>query len=201
MIKLLGLIIINYPIKCSKRFFFNLRFSYLRLIDECVTRIVFPKTGCDPDFDTYSMDSESNGDSGLVLNDHIPSIRSGSFYDLSQTTGSTVNNITATENEIQINLMKGRVEHLEQTREKLTKALENVLSKVDTETANNLKRQYSDIFGESMSTVGSSSNIPPPPPPPSFMGNMPPPPPPLPSTLMPPPPPPGNILKIIKENS
>jgi len=147
------------------------------------------------------MDSESIGDSGFGLNDNTPSIRNGSMHDLSKMAGDAVNNLTATENEIQINLMKGRVEHLEQTREKLTKALENILSKVDTETANNLKRQYSDIFMEPKSTVESSSNIPPPPPPPPFMGNMPPPPPPLPSTLMPPPPPPGNILKIMKENS
>jgi len=111
-------------------FIFNFSFSYLRLIDECITRIVFSKTACDPDFDTYSMDSESIGDSGLVLNDHIPSMRNGSLNDLSQTTGSAMNNVTATENEIQINIMKGRVEHLEQTRDKLTKALETVLSNV-----------------------------------------------------------------------
>lgn len=76
------------------------------------------------------MDSESIGDLGLGLNDHIPSIRNGSLHDLSQMAGNAVNNLAATENEIQINLMKGRVEHLEQTREKLSKALETVLSKV-----------------------------------------------------------------------
>ena len=76
------------------------------------------------------MDSESIGESGLGLSDHIPSIRNGSLHDLSQMATATMNNLTATENEIQINLMKGRVEHLEQTREKLTKALEAVLTKV-----------------------------------------------------------------------
>ncbi|CAF1000284.1 unnamed protein product [Rotaria sordida] len=183
-----------------------IRFSYLRLIDECITRIVFSKTACDPDFDTYSMDSESIGDSGLSLSDHLSSVRNGSLHDLSQMAGNAVNNLTVTENEIQINLMKERVEHLEKTREKLTKALENILSKVDTETAINFKKQYADIFGESISIIGSASNIPPPPPLPSSTGNMPPPPPPmppslgnipppppLPGDLMPPPPPPGNI--------
>ncbi len=102
----------------------------MRLIDECVTRIVFPKSACDPDFDTYSMDSESIGDSGLGLSDHIPTMRNGSLHDLSQMAGNAVNNLAAAENEIQINLMKGRVEHLEQTREKLTKALETILTKV-----------------------------------------------------------------------
>ncbi|CAF0794794.1 unnamed protein product [Rotaria sp. Silwood1] len=184
----------------------TIRFSYLRLIDECITRIVFSKSACDPDFDTYSMDSESIGDSGLGLNDHMSSIRNGSSHDLSQMAGNAVNNLTVTENEIQINLMKERVEHLEKTRGKLTKALENMLSKVDTETAMSFKNQYADIFGESISTIGSASNIPPPPPLPSSMGNMPPPPPPmppslrnipppppLPGDLMPPPPPPGLI--------
>ncbi|CAF3987682.1 unnamed protein product [Adineta steineri] len=185
-----------------------IRQSYLRLIDESITRIVFSKTACDPDFDTYSMDSESIGDSGLSLSDHLPSARNGSIHDLSQMTGNAANNLAATENEIQINLMKGRIEHLEQTREKLSKALETILTQVDTETGNQIKRQYSDIFGESPSTNGSSGNIPPPPPPPfpstmgnvpppppmpPAFGNMPPPPPPLPGSLMPPPPPPGNI--------
>ncbi|CAF0779717.1 unnamed protein product [Adineta ricciae] len=184
-----------------------IRCSYLRLIDECITRIVFSKSACDPDFDTYSMDSESIGESGLGLNDHIPSIRNGSLHDLSQMATTTMNNLTATENEIQISLMKGRVEHLEQTREKLIKALETVLTKVDAETVNNLKHQYGDIIGDTVSTTSPRNNIPPPPPPPSSMGNipppppmaaslgsMPPPPPPLPGSLMPPPPPPpGNI--------
>jgi hypothetical protein len=89
---------------------------------------VFSKSACDPDFDTYSMDSESIGDSNI--GEHIPSIRNGSLHDLSQMAGNAVNNLTVTENEIQINLMKGRVEHLEQTREKLTKALETILGKV-----------------------------------------------------------------------
>lgn len=105
--------------------------NYLRLIDDCITRIVFSKTACDPDFDTYSMDSESIGDSGFGINDNSSTIRSGSSHDLPQVVaGTTTNNLTATENEIQINLMKGRVEHLEHTREKLTKALETVLAKV-----------------------------------------------------------------------
>ncbi|CAF4356668.1 unnamed protein product, partial [Adineta steineri] len=137
-----------------------IRQSYLRLIDESITRIVFSKTACDPDFDTYSMDSESIGDSGLSLSDHLPSARNGSIHDLSQMTGNAANNLAATENEIQINLMKGRIEHLEQTREKLSKALETILTQVDTETGNQIKRQYSDIFGESPSTNGSSGNIP-----------------------------------------
>ncbi|CAF4351128.1 unnamed protein product [Rotaria socialis] len=185
-----------------------IRFSYLRLIDECITRIVFSKSACDPDFDTYSMDSESIGDSGLGLTDHMQSIRNGSLHDLSQMAGNAVNNLAVTENEIQINLMKGRVEHLEQTREKLSKALETVLSKVDVQTAMNLKTQYADIFGDIALNIGSASNIPPPPPLSTSMGHMPPPPPPppmppgfgnvpppppLPGTLMPPPPPPGLV--------
>lgn len=100
------------------------------MIDDCITRIVFSKNACDPDFDTFSVDSELTGDSGLSLTDHAASIRNGSLHDLSQMAGNAVNNLTVTENEIQINLMKGRVEHLEQIREKLMKALENTLSKV-----------------------------------------------------------------------
>jgi TolA-binding protein len=77
------------------------------------------------------MDSESIGESGLGLSEHTSSsIRNGSSHDLSQMTGNAANNLRTTENEIQINLMKGRVEHLEQTREKLTKALETILSQV-----------------------------------------------------------------------
>jgi hypothetical protein len=117
----------------NKHLFHFFSYSYLRLIDECITRIVFSKTAADPDFDTYSMDSESIGDSGVGLNDHIRSIRNGSLHDLSQMAENAVNNLAATENEIQINLMKGRIEHLEQTREKLTKAFETVISKVKKE--------------------------------------------------------------------
>ncbi len=112
---------------------YYLSYSYFRLIDECITRIVFSKTASDPDFDkfdTYSMDSESIGDSGLSLTEHIPSLRNGSLHDLSQMAGNAANNLTAAENEIQITLMKGRVEHLEQTREKLTTALATILTKV-----------------------------------------------------------------------
>ncbi len=88
---------------------------------------MFSKTACDPDFDTYSMDSESIGDSGF--NEHVPSKRTGSSQDVSRVPGTSVD-LQATENEIQLDLMKGRVEHLENTREKYTKALETVLTKV-----------------------------------------------------------------------
>lgn len=77
------------------------------------------------------MDSESIGDSGFGINDNSSTIRSGSSHDLPHAiAGATANHLTTAENEIQINLMKGRVEHLEHTREKLTKALETVLAKV-----------------------------------------------------------------------
>lgn len=122
----------SLPARCVRQRLIACRCScsYLRLIDECITRIVFSKSACDPDFDTYSMDSESIGESGLGLNDHTPSVRNGSLHDLSQMAGHALQNLTATENEIQINLMKGRVEHLEQSREKLTKVLETMLTKV-----------------------------------------------------------------------
>ena len=109
---------------------FYLSFSYLRLIDDCITRIVFSKSACDPDFDTFSVDSESIGDSALGLSDPMSSVRNGSLHDLSEMAGNVMNNLTVTENEIQINLMKGRIEHLEQNREKLMKAIETTLSKV-----------------------------------------------------------------------
>ena len=76
------------------------------------------------------MDSESNGDSGFGLNEHTPSIRNGSMHDLSQMPTQMGNHVAAAENEIQISLMKGRVEHLEQAREKLTKAVETMVNKV-----------------------------------------------------------------------
>jgi TolA-binding protein len=76
------------------------------------------------------MDSESNGDSALGLHEHTPSIRTGSMQDLSQMPTQMGNHVAVAENEIQISLMKGRVEHLEQTREKLTKALETMITKV-----------------------------------------------------------------------
>lgn len=104
--------------------------SYLRLIDECITHIVFSKTASDPDFDNYSMDSESMGDSALGTHEHTPSIRTGSMHDLSQMPTPMGNHVATAENEIQISLMKGRVEHLEQTREKLTKAVETMITKV-----------------------------------------------------------------------
>lgn len=110
--------------------FFTFSYSYLRLIDEYIQRIVFSKTACDPDFDTYSIDDESTGDPDTVFNDNIPSIRADSLNDLSEMAEHAKNNLETTENEIQLDLMKGRIEHLEHTREKLTKALETVLAKV-----------------------------------------------------------------------
>jgi len=110
-----------------------IRHSYLRLIDECVTRIVFAKTATDPDFDTYSMDSETNGDTGLNLHDQLAALRSASTNDIPQIVGNTTNHLQATENEIQVNLLKGRLEHLEQTRDKLTRALETIITKVERE--------------------------------------------------------------------
>lgn len=80
------------------------------------------------------MDSESIGDSGL--SDNISSIRAGSSNDLSQIPVSVTNNVVAAEHDIQINLMKGRVEHLEQTREKLIKALETIVTKVKKNLTN-----------------------------------------------------------------
>ena len=77
------------------------------------------------------MDSESIGDSGLGLHDHTPSIRTGSTHDLSPVPQNASNNVQTAENEIQISLMKGRVEHLEKAREKLTEALETIISKVE----------------------------------------------------------------------
>ena len=76
------------------------------------------------------MDSESMGDSTLGTHEHTPSIRTGSMHDLSQMPAQMGNHVAAAENEIQISLMKGRVEHLEQSREKLTKALETMITKV-----------------------------------------------------------------------
>ncbi len=98
--------------------------SYLRLIDECIQRIVFSKTACDPDFDTYSMDSKSTEDSDT-----------DSVHDLPQMDEQhTKDNLQAAENQIQLDLMKERIEHLERTREKLTKALETLLTKVTNQT-------------------------------------------------------------------
>jgi adenosylmethionine-8-amino-7-oxononanoate aminotransferase len=76
------------------------------------------------------MDCESIGDSALGLREHTPSIRTGSMHDLSHMPTQMGNHVAAAESEIQISLMKGRVEHLEQTREKLTKALETMITKV-----------------------------------------------------------------------
>jgi hypothetical protein len=112
-------------------FFISFSYSYLRLIDECITRIVFSKTACDPDFDTFSMDRESIGDSGF--NDDVSSIRNDSLHDLSRIPGPARNSLQAAQDQIQNDLMKGRIEHLENTREKLTKALETVLAKVRKE--------------------------------------------------------------------
>lgn len=118
-----------------------LSFQYFRLIDECITRIVFSKSAADPDFDTYSMDSESIGESGISVTEQISmALRNGSSHDLSQASGHAMQNLAAAENEIQINLMKGRVEHLEQTREKLSKALENILTSVKRNSEKNLIR-------------------------------------------------------------
>ncbi len=119
--------------KKRRLIFFTFSYSYLRLIDGCIQRIVFSKTACDPDFDTYSMDSESIED----------------FSDLSR---HAENNLQATENQIQIDLMKGRVEHLERTREKLTKALETALTKV----RNQLMKIIDSKFGLSIDRCRNS---------------------------------------------
>ena len=76
------------------------------------------------------MDSEFMGDSASGTHEHTPSIRTGSMHDLSQMPAPMGNHVATAENEIQISLMKGRVEHLEQTREKLTKAVETMITKV-----------------------------------------------------------------------
>ena len=100
------------------------------MIDECITRIVFSKSAIDPDFDTYSIDSESIGDSGFAFGEHMPSARHGSIHDLTHMSANGASHLIATENEIQINLMKGRVEHLEHVRDKLTQTLQAIISKV-----------------------------------------------------------------------
>jgi hypothetical protein len=97
--------------------FFTFSYSYLHLIDECIQRIVFSKTACDPDFDTYSMDSEFTGDSDVAFNDNRSSI------DLSQMDEHVKNYLQATENQIQLDLMKGQIEHLEHTKEKVRNQL------------------------------------------------------------------------------
>jgi len=48
-----------------------------------------------------------------------------------------------TENQIQLDLMKGRIEHLERTREKLTKALESLLTKVINQIVKIIDFQFS----------------------------------------------------------
>lgn len=88
---------------------------------------------CDPDFDTFSMDSESISDSGLGLHEHTPSIRTGSNHDLSPMPPNPSNNVITAENEIQITMMKDRIEHLEKTRGKLTEALDAIITKVNQE--------------------------------------------------------------------
>ena len=118
---------------------------YLRLIDERITKIVFDRLACDPDFDTYSVDSESSiGDSGFGLHDHTASIRKASTHDLSPMPVNATNNVITAENEIQIGVMKGRVEHLEKSREKLTEALNTIISKVMTK---NSKRILLRVIG------------------------------------------------------
>jgi hypothetical protein len=126
-------LVISKRKKKRRLIFFTFSYSYLRLIDGCIQRIVFSKTACDPDFDTYSMDSESIED----------------FSDLSR---HAENNLQATENQIQIDLMKGRVEHLERTREKLTKALETALTKV----RNQLMKIIDSKFGLSIDRCRNS---------------------------------------------
>lgn len=111
-------------------FSFHFSQQYFRLIDDCITKIVFPRLACDPDFDTFSMDSESIGDSGLGLHDHTPSIRTASTHDLSPMPRNAETNVIKAENEIQISVMKGRVEHLEKTREKLIEALNAIIGRV-----------------------------------------------------------------------
>lgn len=194
----------------------------MALIDDCITRIVFSKTARDPDFDNYSMDGESIGDSGVGLNDFPSTIRNGSTHDLSTTQSQ---NFANAENEIQVTVLKGRLEQLEKTREKLTQAIDNIVSSVDNETATRIREQYSDIFRTTRNNEDAQSEVqstripqlqntnaalnnvppppplpgsmgPPPPPPPPFppsLGNIPPPPPMLPGTMMPPPPPPAPL--------
>jgi len=48
-----------------------------------------------------------------------------------------------TENQIQLDLMKGRIEHLERTREKLIKALESLLTKVINQIVKIIDFQFS----------------------------------------------------------
>jgi len=48
-----------------------------------------------------------------------------------------------TENQIQLDLMKGRIEHLERTREKLIKALESLLTKVINQIVKRIDFQFS----------------------------------------------------------
>ena len=52
-----------------------------------------------------------------------------------------------TENQIQLDLMKGRIEHLERTREKLTKALESLLTKVINQIVKIIDFQFSLWIG------------------------------------------------------
>jgi exonuclease VII small subunit len=77
---------------------------------------------------------------------------SESIEDFSDLSRHAENNLQATENQIQIDLMKGRVEHLERTREKLTKALETALTKV----RNQLMKIIDSKFGLSIDRCRNS---------------------------------------------
>jgi hypothetical protein len=77
---------------------------------------------------------------------------SESIEDFSDLSRHAENNLQATENEIQLDLMKGRIEHLERTREKLTKALETALTKV----RNQLMKIINSEFGLSIDRCRNS---------------------------------------------
>ncbi|CAF0761742.1 unnamed protein product [Didymodactylos carnosus] len=144
------------------------RYAYLKLIDECITKIVFSKQARDPDFDTWSLSSEA--DSGVS---DPSSIRAdGSLSDISHTM-NTPSSVLSAEHDVNIGLLKGRIEYLEENKEKLNKLIDLLLTNVDEETAKNIKKQYADIFkGPHQITIPTdlqpSTNIPPPPPFPFF---------------------------------
>ncbi|CAF1162558.1 unnamed protein product, partial [Didymodactylos carnosus] len=182
-----------------------IRHAYLKLIDERITKIVFSKKARDPDFDTWSLNSEA--DSGVS---DPSSIRiDGSLSDISHTI-SAPSSVLSAENDVNIALLKGRIEHLEENNEKLNKVIESLIKNVDEETTKNIKKQYSDIFKDPHQVTIPNDLQPPtniPPPLPSSLSvpnNIPvapscplpgptniPPPPPFPGSIPNAPPPPG----------
>lgn len=195
----------------------NIRYSYYRLVEECVAKIVLHRDGRDPDFECgskFDLDVDSMLSKITLFNLQIDSVLNNLIFKTKEALGnssmdSSVSggkflNIDAKKFEIVI-AEKQELEAKSHSLQAKLKCTEEALSELKKKVPNDVATEIEAMLSKRLShelatsnTTQATSNVPKPPPAPPFLmngGPAPPPPPPPPPFLMngsqaPPPPPP-----------